>query len=147
MFVFSKGKVKTFNPITDRPVRKKCVKHDSPHGRSTDGNRRWNREPYETKDFQVRFNVWEYNIGNNCSTKDKEAFKHPAIFPEKLAHEHIVSWSNEGDVVYDCFLGSGTTAKMAAHLKRHFIGFELNKEYFDKATKRIKAEQSQLCLF
>ncbi len=147
MFVLSKGKPQVFNPIMDKRVLKEGNMRDSLRGRDKDGNRRWHRGLYERKDFQVRFNVWEYNIGNNCSTKDKEAFKHPAIFPEALARDHIFSWSNEGDVVYDPFLGSGTTAKMAVHLKRHYIGSEISKEYFDLAAKRIWNEQRQPSLF
>lgn len=147
MFVLAKGKPATFNPIMDKQVKKMGNTYDSPHGRSVDGGRRWHRAPYEINDYQARFNVWEYNVGNNCSTKDKEAFKHPAIFPEALARDHIFSWSNEGDLVYDPFLGSGTTAKMAVHLKRHYIGSEISKEYFDLAAKRIWNEERQPSLF
>ena len=71
------------------------------------------------------------------STKDLIAFKHPASFPEKLAEDHIVSWSNEGDLVYDPFMGSGTTAKMAKINKRNYIGSEISKEYCDIIEKRI----------
>ena len=142
MFVFSKGKPKTFNPITDKPVLKEGNMHDSPHGRSKDGGRRWHRAPYERKDYQVRFNVWEYNIGNNCSTKDKMAFKHPAIFPERLARDHILSWSNEGDIILDPFMGSGTTAKVARALNRHYIGFDISAEYCEIIRKRLEMTKS-----
>ena len=73
----------------------------------------------------------------NHSTKDEIAFKHPAIFPEQLANDHIISWSNEGDVVLDPFMGSGTTAKMAILNNRNFIGFEISDEYCDIARERI----------
>jgi len=63
---------------------------------------------------------------------------HPAIFPEKLARDHIYSWSNEGDLVYDPFMGSGTTAKMAHILKRRWIGSEISQEYVDTANKRLE---------
>jgi len=69
---------------------------------------------------------------------DKIAFNHPAIFPEKLAQDHILSWSNPGDIVFDPFLGSGTTAKMAVLNDRKYIGFEISKEYFDIACQRLK---------
>ena len=59
------------------------------------------------------------------------------MFPEQLANDHIISWSNEGDVVLDCFMGSGTTAKMAMLNNRQYIGFELSKEYCEIAEKRI----------
>ena len=137
MFVLSKGTPNVYNEIKDNPVKKKVAFHDAPHGRNADSKRASGREPYKVEDYQARTNIWQYNVGFNCTTKDKDAFKHPAIFPEKLAADHILSWSNEGDTVYDCFLGSGTTAKMAAILKRHYIGSEISQEYFDIAQGRI----------
>ena len=68
----------------------------------------------------------------------KKNYGHPAIFPEQIANDHIISWSNEGDLVYDPFIGSGTTAKMANLNKRNFIGSEISKDYCDIAEKRIK---------
>ena len=62
----------------------------------------------------------------------------PAIFPKKLANDHILSWSNENDLVYDPFMGSGTTAKMALLNNRKFIGSEIAKEYCEIAEKRIE---------
>ena len=73
------------------------------------------------------------------STPDKIAYKHPAIFPEALAHDHIISWSNPGDVVLDPFMGSGTTAKMAKLTGRKYIGFEISEEYCEIARKRLEA--------
>jgi len=123
MFVFSKVSPKTFNPIKDRENKYKGV-----HG----GERSFR------EDFGMRYNVWKYANGGGNTSKDKEAFKHPAPMPEKLANDHIVSWSNEGDLVYDPFMGSGTTAKMAILNKRNFIGSEISKDYCDIAEKRIK---------
>ena len=70
-------------------------------------------------------------MGNNKSTKDKIAFQHPAIFPEKLAEDHILSWSNEGDIVMDIFAGSGTVRKMCRLNNRQYIGFEIAEEYIE----------------
>ena len=78
----------------------------------------------------MRFNIWKFLTGKGYSTKDDIAYKHPAIFPEKLAADHIKSWSNEGDTVFDPFMGSGTTGKIALLLKRNFIGIELVETYF-----------------
>jgi len=75
--------------------------------------------------------------GNQNSTKDKIAFQHPAIFPEQLANDHIISWSNENDLVYDCFMGSGTTAKMAILNNRKYIGSEISEEYCKIIETRI----------
>lgn len=80
-------------------------------------------------------NIWKYVVGGGNSVP--YALGHPATFPEKLAHDHILSWSNEGDTVLDPFMGSGTTGKMAKQLNRRFIGIELDKEYFEIAKKRI----------
>lgn len=91
-------------------------------------------------EFSRRFNVWQVARENNDTG-------HPAVFPLKLAEGHILSWSNEGDVIIDPFMGSGTTAVACIKENRHFIGFELNKEYYEKSVKRINAEKAQLKLF
>jgi site-specific DNA-methyltransferase (adenine-specific) len=72
------------------------------------------------------------------SSKDKIAFGHPAIFPEQLALDQISTWTNEGDLVYDCFMGSGTTAKAAVTLGRRWLGSEISKEYVRIANKRLE---------
>ena len=82
--------------------------------------------------------MWIYSTGYNKSSKDKIAFKHPAVFPEKLAEDHIKSWSNEGDLVMDIFSGSGTTHKMSLLNNRQYIGFELAQEYIDIENERLK---------
>ena len=81
-------------------------------------------------DFSPRNNIWKYTTSFN-------GVKHPAPFPELLAQDHILSWSNEGDVVYDPFMGSGTTAKMAKLNNRNFIGSEISQEYADTANERL----------
>lgn len=98
------------------------------------------------KNFGVRFNVWRINGGYGYSTSDEYVYAHPAIFPEALAHAHILSWSNDGDLVFDCFLGSGTTGKEAVQLGRSFIGCEIDPGYFAIAEKRIKQAQLQMLL-
>jgi len=86
-------------------------------------------------------------VGGGNSAQDKIAHEHPAIFPEQLVEDHILSWSQEGDLVLDPFMGSGTTGKMALLTKRHFIGIEISKDYFGIAKKRIEEHQQQLRLF
>ena len=134
MFIFSVGKVKTYNPIQDKPVKSKIISR--PHGRKIDGTFRKRKSDIIAKPFQDRFNVWFYFTGATIS-KDKIAFQHPAIFPEQLAHDHIISWSNEGDLVYGPFMGSGTTAKMAVLNKRNWIGSEISEEYCKIIERRI----------
>ena len=63
---------------------------------------------------------------------------HPAPFPEQLAQDHIISWSSEGDIVLDPFMGSGTTAIACINTGRNFVGFELDKHYCDIANERIQ---------
>ena len=85
--------------------------------------------------------------GKDLSTKDDFAFQHPAIFPEALARDHIISWSNPGDIVLDPFCGSGTTTKMAKTLSRHFVGFDISEEYVTLAKKRVEYAPTPLPLF
>jgi DNA modification methylase len=148
MFVFSKGKPKTVNLIADKPNKRYGEKVASSTQRQPDGKTvkvsANKTDPTRTvKKYGVRGNVWQYSPGYNKSTKDKYAYQHPAVFPEKLAQDHILSWSNEGDVVLDPFIGSGTTAKMAVLNNRHYIGYELDEKYFEIAQKRIEEAKTR----
>ncbi len=141
MFVLAKGRPKTFNPMM---VPTKTVgqvydysKRKSASSSSENGVGRSRDEKIVTKAYKQRGNIWSYAVGNNKSTSDKVAFKHPAIFPEKLAEEHILSWSNEGDIVLDPFGGSGTTAKMAKINRRAFIHIDISNEYNEIARERV----------
>ena len=133
MFVLVKGKKpKTFNPIRDR-VNK--THGDKVHGtlRLKDGSTKAKSgQGKVTPEFGQRFNVWR------IATETKNRFgKHPAPFPERLVSDHIISWSNEGDTVLDCFMGSGTTAIACINTNRNYIGFELDETYFNLANERI----------
>lgn len=143
MFVFSKGKPNTFNPIQELS---KWFGQDSViSDREKDGKTK--RKKVKVNETKNKRNVWQIDSGFNRSSKDKIAFEHPAIFPEQLVKEHIYSWSNDGDLIYDCFMGSGTTAKMAHLQKRNWIGSEISKEYTDLANKRIEKYINQTKLF
>jgi site-specific DNA-methyltransferase (adenine-specific) len=146
MFVLVKDKIKTFNPIKDKK-NKRFGKQKTYSKRESDGSIRKEKRVVDINTFGQRYNVWEINTGYMKSTKDKIAYKHPAIFPEALARDHIISWSNDGDLVYDPFTGSGTVACESIKLNRNWIGSELSKEYCDIANKRIKIELSQMKLF
>ena len=132
MLVFSKGKPKTFNPIQQDKVLKND-KNKRSYFRQKDGSQilKIIDCDRETKDAE---NLWTI-----CPTKSKGAGNHPAVFPEQLVIDHIISWSNEGELVYDPFMGSGTTAKMALLNNRKFVGSEISKEYCEIAEKRINA--------
>ena len=136
MFILSKGKPKTINLICDRENNDER-NGDSGTKRLHNGSlKKIYRKGY--KKFGRRTNVWKYNIGRGHSTKDEIAFKHPAIFPEKLVEDHLISWTNKKDLVYDPFMGSGTTAKICKLLNRNFIGSEINRDYVDLANERLK---------
>jgi len=100
-----------------------------------------NRKPVGNE--KIKGNIWRYSVGGGQSTKDKIAFSHPAIFPEQLAYDHIISWSNPNDVILDPMMGSGTTGKMAKILKRKFIGIEKVPKYFGISTERIQNTKVQ----
>ena len=148
MFVFCKGKLKTFNPIKDK--KNKYA-----------GTARWGKNTKRQKDgtlkdggnsgiygeWGMRYNVWRYSVGGNVSSPDKIAFKHSAIFPEKLAEDHILSWSNEGDIIFDPMVGSGTTVKMAVANNRQYIGIDISEEYCKIARERVKEAESKRKLF
>jgi site-specific DNA-methyltransferase (adenine-specific) len=130
MFVLSKGKPITFNALKDRrnvvPFRKisGTVKDASGVARPQSNIGK------ALGEFGIRFNDW-------AVAPDRDS-RHPAPFPESLARDHILSWSNEGDIVLDPFSGSGTTAKMAKHNGRKYIGIEVNPEYCEIAEERLR---------
>lgn len=130
MFIWSKGKPKTFNAIKDRQ-NKHSGKIIQKTKRLADGSTKKGASYMSSAQGQ-RFNVW-----NIFPQRQKKTDIHPAPFPENIAHDHIISWSNEGDTVLDPFMGSGTTGKMAKHLGRKFIGIELDAEYMKIAEERI----------
>ena len=130
MFIFSKGVPKTFNPImVDCKMGGKiydstCKNMGGENGRT--------KKTFVLNKQRYKNNIWEIAIAQNKT-------KHPAVFPEQLAQDHIVSWSNEGDTVLDCFMGSGTTGVACLNTNRRFIGIELDKTYFNIAKERIYA--------
>ncbi len=132
MFVLAKGKPKTFNPIKDR-TNKTSGRKKSGTIRQIDGT----VKPVSSlgkiyKENGIRFNLWKINTEvsniNRC---------HPAQFPEQLAEDHILSWSNEGDIILDPMAGSGTTLKMAKKNNRNYVGIEISPEYIDIINKRL----------
>ena len=139
MFILSKiTKPKTINHIRDLPriyQDKRFCK------READGTTIVTKSNFTKEELQKptkRGNIWKYNTGGGHTTKDKIAYEHPAIMPEELCKDHIISWSNREDIVYDPFSGSGTTAKMAYCTFRNYIGSEINKKYYKLSQKRLK---------
>jgi site-specific DNA-methyltransferase (adenine-specific) len=136
MFVFCKGTLKTFNPI----MRKRRNKYNDKRTERVKGFNRNTKGDFEKKkvsltgDVKIN-NVWKYVVGGGNSVR--YGVKHPATFPEKLAEDHILSWSNKGDIVLDIFSGSGTTCKMAKKHGRKYIGIDICKEYCDTAVMEM----------
>jgi len=147
MFVFSNGaKPKTSNLICDK---KNKWAGWVPWGKKGGTMRKKNgelvpRNQKPTPDFSPRNNIWKYNTGAGYSAKDKIAFKHPAIFPEQLAEDHILTWTEPGDIVLDPLNGAGTTTKMALLNDRRFIGIDILQDYCDIAEERIEIAKGTL---
>lgn len=133
MYVFSKGKPKALNLLVDRK-NKSCGTKSKKETRSCREDRRIKEGVRIVKEYSRRFNVWEISRGHNKTS-------HPAVFPEALARDHIISWSNPGDIVLDPFMGSGTTGVACIKTGRRFIGMELDQSYFDIAANRIAEAQ------
>ena len=143
VFVFSKGKPRAFNPICDRKNKWAGTKV---HGtsRKADGTmyEKSNNKKSDVKEFGMRFNVWDIP-----TEKKSGGVGHPAMMPERLAHDMIVSWSNEGDIVLDPFMGSGTTGRMCVKTKRDFIGIDISENYVELARRRIEHLTNSPTLF
>ena len=144
MFVFSKdGAPKHASLICDKNNRwSGYVSYGQASMRAQDGVL-VERKIKPVPDFSPRNNIWKYNTGKGYSSTDEEAFKHPAIFPEKLAEDCILTWSKEGDVVLDPFCGSGTTLKMALLNNRKSFGFDVSSEYCALAEKRLARARTE----
>jgi site-specific DNA-methyltransferase (adenine-specific) len=134
VFVLSKGQPKSWNPIKDRP-KSEASKSRMKYGITyiqKDGSRSNAKVNDNQNDFSKRTSVWIIPNGQ------KRGLNHPAVFPEQLAADHILSWSNPDDLVYDPFTGSGTTGLAAKKLGRKFIGSEISADYAQAAIERIK---------
>ncbi len=139
MFVFSKGAPKTFNPLKEKTARNGFEM--LVYNKKSDGVNK--KVLGELKKEKTKTNIWEYAVGLGGTTTDRIAFKHPAVFPEHLAEDHILSWSNKNDIVFDPMCGSGTTCKMAYLNQRNYLGCDISQEYVDIAKQRMEDTISQ----
>lgn len=133
MFVLSKGKPCAVNRIADK---KNINAGATASGRACVDGTPKNEKPHLVKTIGIRPNIWRYAVGF-ADQSDNTA--HPAPFPESLARDHVLSWSNPGALVFDPFMGSGTTAKAARQLGRDYLGFDVSQEYVDLARERLGA--------
>lgn len=146
MFVFLKGTLKTFNKISDREniYGGKTSLSNTRRMRQKDGSQK-HVEQVSINKFGSRYNIWSINTSaqeNPCSP-----ISHPATFSLQLAKDHIYTWSNEGDLVYDPFIGSGTTGRAAHELNRKWFGSEISKKYTDEANRDLSHVISQPLMF
>jgi site-specific DNA-methyltransferase (adenine-specific) len=140
MFILTKETIKTFNLIKRKNL---CLGFNKlVTDRQKNGELIARR--YTSPNESPLYNVWYYSSGYMKTTKDKPAYEHPAIFPERLAQDHILSWSNKGDIVLDPMCGSGTTCKMAKKLGRKYIGIDISEEYCSLSRRRVNATPEPL---
>lgn len=146
MFVFVKGK----NPKTHNPIMVDCLHaglelNGTTYKNYSKGEQKREKLAKPVKNQKIKGNIWEYVVGKK--QEDQEAKGHPAPFPCQLARDHIKSWSNQGDIVFDPMSGSGTTARVAAEMGRKYIGIDISSEYCEIARERIKNIESNPTLF
>jgi len=138
MFVLSKGRPKTVHILKDKPNKwAGYTTYGTVTRREKDGSLT-DKGKKVIQPLGARTNIWRYANGKGFSTRDKIAYEHPAIFPEKLAEDHISSWSDPGDLVLDPFGGSGTTAKAAQLMGREWVLIDAVEEYCAIAKKRME---------
>lgn len=135
MFVFSKGTVRTHNPLTVKCLHAGLELNGTTYKNYSRHEQTRSKLAKPVKDEKIRGNIWEYVVGKN--KEDQEAKGHPAPFPCQLAEDHIRSWTNPGDVVFDPMCGSGTTCKVARQLDRQYIGCDISDEYCALASRRL----------
>lgn len=139
MFILSKGKPSVANLISDKKntTAKRKISGKERNANGILSLKTGEIKKREIKENSVRWNVWKYETGYMKSYKEEYLKSHPAILPLELAADHIISWSNESDLVYDPFMGSGTTAIAAIKNNRNWIGSEISQEYCMLIEKRI----------
>jgi len=144
MFVLSKGKPKTFNSIKDRKnvYGGQVGSWGKNTSRQVDGTM-VERKKKVIEEYGQRYNVWTFKTSKN-GQEDEIAYQHPAIFPIQLVKDHIISWTNPGDLIFDPFMGSGTTAKAALQTDRVYLGSEISDEYYEICLKRLESIQKEI---
>jgi len=146
MFVFSKGKIKTHNPIMVDTLHSGLKLGSTTYKNYSKHDQKRTKFANPVKNKKIKGNIWQYVVGKK--KEDQEAKEHSAPYPCQLAEDHILSWTKKGDVVLDPMCGSGTTCRMAKVLKRKFIGIDISKDYVKLSKKRLKnIEYTQKNLF
>lgn len=139
MFCFSKGKPAKFNPIlvgnsTYGLTRTATFRN---HGKDERERKTWTT----TSPTKVHGNIFSYSVGFGATSSYKDAYEHPAVYPERLAYDQISTWTDIGDTVLDPFCGSGTTLFCAGILGRNAIGIDISQEYLDLTRRRLEHQK------
>jgi len=145
MFVFSKGNVRVHNPIMVDCLHAGLQLNGTTYKNYSRDFQTREKMANPVKDKKIKGNIWEYVVGKNA--EDQEAKEHPAPFPCQLARDHILSWTNETDIVLDPLCGSGTTCKVARELNRRFIGIDISADYCALARRRVSTQPLPINLF
>lgn len=141
MFVFSKGAVSKHNPIKIDCLHAGLELNGTTYKNYSKNEQKREKLAKPVLKKKIKGNIWEYVVGKRA--EDQEAKNHPAPFPCALARDHIISWTNKGDIVLDPMCGSGTTCRSASELGRKYIGIDISEEYCELARERIKQFESQ----
>jgi len=141
MFVFSKGVVKTHNPLMIDCIHAGLELNGTTYKNFSKNEQSREKMAKPVKDKKIKGNIWEYVVGKK--QEDQEAKGHPAPFPCELVRDHITSWTNIGDIVFDPMCGSGTTARVACDMNRNYIGIDISSEYCEIARNRVKLVEMQ----
>ncbi len=141
-FVFSKGRPRSVHLIRDRDNKHAGLLRRF-KARMLDGRLRYAPRAKPVAVKGVRGPVWECHAGFQKTTRDRYAYVHPALMPEDMARDLIVSWSRPGDLVFDPMAGAATTCKMALLNHRHYLGFEVHEPYYRLAVRRMQDAQHE----
>ena len=136
-FIFSKGRPRAVNLLRDVPNKQVGMFKPKWFRRTREGNPESGIYGKKVAPFRLRSDVWSCRVGNNATTTD--GTKHPALMPEEMAEDLVISWSRPGDLVFDPFAGGGTTCKMALLNHRHYLGMEIHEPYVRIAKARLAA--------
>lgn len=145
MFVFSKGVVKTHNPIMVDCLHAGLELNGTTYKNYSKNEQTREKFANPVKNKKIKGNIWEYVVGKK--QEDQEAKEHPAPFPCDLVRDHVMSWTNPGDLVLDPMCGSGTTPRVAVEMGRQYIGIDISPEYCEIAKKRVQLIEAQPTLF
>jgi DNA modification methylase len=145
MFVFSKGVVKTHNPILVDCMHAGLELNGTTYKNYSKNEQVREKMAKPVKEKKIKGNIWEYVVGKK--QEDQEAKGHPAPFPCELVRDHIKSWTNQGDVVFDPMCGSGTTPRVACEMGRNYIGLDISPDYCTLARERVRLIEMQPALF